>query len=82
MSCKNDVIEKLDASGLRCPLPLLRTKQALMKLSPGQVLEVIATDSGSWRDIPAYIEASRHCLLERTETEPGRYRYRIERGED
>lgn len=82
MSCKNKVAQSLDATGLRCPLPLLRTKQALMKLSAGDVLEVVATDAGSWRDIPAYIQGSKHRLLEQSDAEAGQYYFRIERGED
>lgn len=82
MTCKSKPTEYLDASGLRCPLPLLRTKQALMKMAAGEVLEVVATDAGSWRDIPAYIETSHHRLLDQSEPAPGHYRYLIERGED
>lgn len=82
MTCKSRPTEYLDATGLRCPLPLLRTKQALMKLSPGEVLEVVATDVGSWRDIPVYLQGSPHRLLEQSEPSTGHYRYLIERGED
>ena len=69
----------LDASGLNCPLPLLKAKQALNGLEPGQVLKVIATDSGSIRDFKAYTEQSDHELLQTfTEQEP--YVYIIRRG--
>ncbi|MBT3147309.1 sulfurtransferase TusA family protein [Neptunomonas phycophila] len=54
----------LDASGLNCPLPLLKTKQALHKMSSGSVLKVIATDAGSVRDITVFIEHSDHDLLD------------------
>ena len=37
----------LDASGLNCPLPILKTKKALNKMESGQILEVISTDAGS-----------------------------------
>lgn len=82
MSCKTDATSCLDVRGLRCPLPLLRTKQQLLKMRCGDVLEVLASDAGSWRDIPTYLQRSHHHLLERSEPEPGQYRYRIERGED
>ncbi|KPQ20994.1 TusA-related sulfurtransferase [Halomonas sp. HL-93] len=52
----------LDACGLHCPLPLLKAKQALAGLAPGQLLEVRATDAGSWRDIEAFAQQSSHCL--------------------
>ena len=57
----------LDACGLPCPLPLLKAKQALSRLSPGQVLEVRATDSGSWRDFESFAEHSAHVLEGREE---------------
>lgn len=52
----------LDARGLPCPLPLLKTKQALSQLAPGQLLEVMATDAGSWRDLETFIEQSEHQM--------------------
>ncbi len=71
--------ETLDASGLNCPLPLLKAKQALNRLAPGQVLKVIATDAGSIRDFKAYTDQSDHVLLDSfTEAEP--YVYIIRRG--
>lgn len=54
---------QLDARGLNCPLPLLRTKQALASMRPGQVLQLIATDAGSQRDIRRFAEMSGHQLL-------------------
>ncbi|MEA1081797.1 sulfurtransferase TusA family protein [Marinobacter qingdaonensis] len=69
----------LDASGLRCPMPLLKTKLELNGMSPGQELEVIATDAGSARDIPAFIELSAHQLVSRSEAD-GQYRFVIKCG--
>ncbi|WP_430462021.1 sulfurtransferase TusA family protein [Thalassolituus sp. LLYu03] len=54
----------LDASGLECPMPLLKTKMALKALAPAQVLYVLATDAGSWRDIRKYVDLSSHELLD------------------
>ncbi len=71
--------ETLDMSGVPCPMPLLKTKLKLKTMSVGEVLEVIATDSGSWRDIPQFIENSTHTLLEKQACD-GLYRFRIERG--
>lgn len=59
-----DISEILDASGLSCPLPLLKAKQALNHMSAGEVLKVIATDAGSVRDFRVYAENSDHELLE------------------
>jgi tRNA 2-thiouridine synthesizing protein A len=76
---ENNYDDLLDASGLNCPLPLLKAKQALNKMQVGAVLKVIATDSGSIRDFKAYAEQSDHELLQSfTEQEP--YVYYIRRG--
>ena len=53
----------LDASGLDCPLPLLKAKQALNRMETGQILEVLATDAGSWRDFEVFADQSGHHLL-------------------
>lgn len=55
----------LDATGLACPLPLLKAKQALYGLAGGQLLEVHATDAGSWRDMASFAEHSAHVLEDR-----------------
>ncbi len=54
----------VDASGLTCPLPLLKAKQALNKMTAGQQLQVIATDQGSVRDFQVFAEQSGHALLQ------------------
>ncbi|MBW0146489.1 sulfurtransferase TusA family protein [Marinobacter arenosus] len=69
----------LDASGLRCPMPLLKTKLELNAMSAGEELEVIATDSGSARDIPAFIELSSHQLMSSSEAD-GQFRFVIKCG--
>ncbi|MBE0465133.1 MAG: sulfurtransferase TusA family protein [Halomonadaceae bacterium] len=58
--CQPDVV--LDACGLPCPLPLLKTKQALAGMVAGQVLEVRATDAGSWRDMVSFADQSNHAM--------------------
>lgn len=52
----------LDARGLHCPLPLLKTKQALAGMVVGQVLEVRASDAGSWRDMVSFADQSGHVM--------------------
>lgn len=73
------VDQLLDATGLVCPLPLLKAKQALNSLMPGQVLRVDATDPGSLRDFPAYVDHSDHQMLA-SFTDDERYVYIIQRG--
>ncbi|WP_372965427.1 sulfurtransferase TusA family protein [Marinobacter sp.] len=69
----------LNASGLRCPMPLLKTKLELNTMVAGEQLEVIATDAGSARDIPAYIKLSAHELISHAE-DNGEYRFVIKCG--
>ncbi|GED21235.1 sulfurtransferase TusA family protein [Halomonas halmophila] len=52
----------LDARGLACPLPLLKAKQALAGMQAGALLEVRATDAGSWRDFESFIAQSLHQM--------------------
>ncbi|WP_096186349.1 sulfurtransferase TusA family protein [Evansella halocellulosilytica] len=53
----------LDAKGLACPMPIVKTKKAINNLEAGQVLEVQATDKGSKADIKAWSESSGHQYL-------------------
>lgn len=57
------VARELDTSGLRCPLPLLKAKQALRDMAADQILRVLATDAGSVRDFQAYARLSGQELL-------------------
>lgn len=79
MSTLSDPDQLLDTSGLNCPLPLLKAKQALIHMQPKQLLKVIATDSGSVRDFKAYTDQSDHTLLE-SFTENDCFVYIIQRG--
>ncbi|KAF3997867.1 sulfurtransferase TusA family protein [Glaciimonas immobilis] len=58
---------ELDARGLHCPLPILKTKKALADMTSGQVLRVLATDSGSVRDFQAFAKQTGNDLLSQTE---------------
>ena len=53
----------LDAKGLSCPMPLLRTKKEIGKLNSGETLRVDGTDPGSRNDIPGWCERSGHEFL-------------------
>jgi len=54
----------VDASGLECPLPILKAKKALSTLEPGQVLEVITTDRKAKQDFDAFCRQTGNPLLE------------------
>jgi tRNA 2-thiouridine synthesizing protein A len=58
--------KEFDASGLACPLPIVKTKKALNDMSSGQVLRVVATDPGSCADMAAFAEQTGHQLLEQS----------------
>jgi len=55
--------KELDARGLNCPLPILRTKKALTDMTSGQVLKVLATDPGSVKDFAAFAKQTGNPLL-------------------
>ncbi|MBU6460632.1 MAG: sulfurtransferase TusA family protein [Proteobacteria bacterium] len=57
------VIRELDARGLRCPLPILKTKKALAEMNPGEQLRVMATDPGSVEDFATFSANTGHALL-------------------
>ncbi|MEW6313717.1 MAG: sulfurtransferase TusA family protein [Pseudomonadota bacterium] len=59
--------KELDARGLNCPLPILRTKKALGELASGQVLKVTATDPGAVKDFQAFAKQTGNELLSSTE---------------
>jgi tRNA 2-thiouridine synthesizing protein A len=59
--------KELDARGLSCPLPILKTKKALNDLTPGQVLKVTATDPGSIKDMQAFATQTGNPLLSSAE---------------
>jgi tRNA 2-thiouridine synthesizing protein A len=54
---------EVDARGLNCPLPILRTKKALNAMNSGQVLRILATDPGSVRDFQAFSRQTGNALL-------------------
>jgi tRNA 2-thiouridine synthesizing protein A len=56
--------KELDARGLSCPLPILKTKKAMNDLASGQVLKVIATDPGSVKDMQSFANQTGNPLLE------------------
>ncbi|HSU79058.1 MAG TPA: sulfurtransferase TusA family protein [Candidatus Angelobacter sp.] len=57
----------LDAKGLACPMPIIRTKKAIDELESGQVLEIHTTDKGAKNDLAAWSRSGGHELLEQTE---------------
>jgi tRNA 2-thiouridine synthesizing protein A len=64
--------KELDARGLSCPLPIVKTKKSLNDMTSGQVLKVLSTDSGSVKDMQAFANQTGNPLLE-TSQEGGAY---------
>ena len=54
---------ELDARGLQCPLPIVKTKKQLNDMASGQVLKVVSTDVGSLKDMEAFAQATGNDLL-------------------
>jgi tRNA 2-thiouridine synthesizing protein A len=69
-------IHTLDARGLNCPLPILRTKKAISGIHSGEILEVTATDPGSVKDMAAFCKQTGNELLSSNENS-GDYVFRI-----
>jgi tRNA 2-thiouridine synthesizing protein A len=59
--------KELDARGLSCPLPILRTKKALADMGSGQVLKVVSTDTGSVKDMAAFANQTGNSLVSQGE---------------
>ncbi len=55
--------KEFDASGLSCPLPILKTKKALTDMASGQVLKLVATDCGAVKDMQAFADQTGNSLL-------------------
>jgi tRNA 2-thiouridine synthesizing protein A len=61
--------KELDARGLNCPLPILRTKKSLSDMTSGQVLKILATDPGATKDFQAFAKQTGNTLLSTDEAD-------------
>jgi tRNA 2-thiouridine synthesizing protein A len=68
----------VDARGLSCPMPIVKTAQAMKTLASGDVLETLATDPGSVKDFAAWSRTTGNELVEQT-TDGGVYRFVLRR---
>ncbi|RAK19387.1 TusA-related sulfurtransferase [Anoxybacillus vitaminiphilus] len=57
----------LDAKGLACPMPIVRTKKAMDELASGQVLEIHVTDKGAKNDLAAWVKSAGHEMIQSAE---------------
>lgn len=73
-----DFDRELDASGLNCPLPILRAKKTLSDMESGQVLHIIATDPGSVKDFEAFSKQTGNVLMSSGE-EGGKFTFMMKK---
>ncbi len=66
-----ETVHTLDARGLNCPLPILRTKKAIAALASGEILEVTATDPGSVKDLDSFCTQTGNEMVSSNEAEGG-----------
>ncbi len=59
-----EIAQHVDARGLSCPMPIVKTAQAMKTLASGQLLEVLATDPGSTKDLEAWSKTTGNPLVE------------------
>jgi tRNA 2-thiouridine synthesizing protein A len=59
------ITQQVDARGLSCPMPIVKTAQAMKSISSGSLLEVLATDPGSVKDFEAWSRTTGNELVER-----------------
>lgn len=69
--------KSLDCTGLICPMPVMKTNQAIRDLQVGQVLELFASDPGAMEDIKAWASQTRNELLVAEELDSGKLRFLI-----
>lgn len=74
----NDVHTTVDAKGLSCPMPIVKTAQAVKTVPAGELIEVLSTDPGSVKDFAAWTRSTGNTIVEQTEAD-GVYRFVIKR---
>ena len=65
---------KVDASGLSCPMPILKAAQAMKSIQTGELVEIVATDPGSVKDFDAWARATGNSLVEQ-DASAGKFRF-------
>ena len=73
-----EILQHVDARGLSCPMPIVKTAQAIKAVASGSLLEVLATDAGSVKDFAAWSRSTGHELVEQS-VDGGIYRFVIRR---
>ena len=71
-------LQQVDARGLSCPMPIVKTAQAMKTVPPGRLIEVLATDPGSVKDFAAWSRTTGNELIEMS-VDDGVYRFVLRR---
>jgi tRNA 2-thiouridine synthesizing protein A len=69
-----DIKVRVDASGLSCPMPILKAAQAMKSVQTGELVEIVATDPGSVKDFDAWATATGNALVEH-DANAGKFRF-------
>lgn len=74
-----NISKTLDAKGLACPMPVVRTRNSMKELETGEILEIHATDKGSVADLTAWAKSNGHEMVDQKE-EAGIFMFWIKKG--
>ena len=70
--------QQVDARGLNCPMPIVKTAQAVKALASGQTVEVLATDAGSVKDFAAWSKTTGNPIIEQS-SDAGVFRFVLQK---
>jgi tRNA 2-thiouridine synthesizing protein A len=70
--------QQVDARGLNCPMPIVKTAQAVKTLASGQTVEVLATDAGAVKDFAAWSKTTGNVIIEQS-SDAGVYRFVLQK---
>ena len=73
-----EITQMVDARGLSCPMPIVKTAQVMRLLEPGRAIELLATDAGSVKDVAAWCRTTGNVLVDQT-SDGAVYRFVIRR---
>ncbi|MCP8617672.1 sulfurtransferase TusA family protein [Salirhabdus salicampi] len=73
-----NITKTLDAKGLACPMPIVKTKKAIEEIQSGEILEIHATDKGAKSDLTAWVKSGGHELLKDSE-EDGLFKFWVQK---
>ncbi len=73
-----EIAQRVDARGLSCPMPIVKTATAMKTVAPGSLVEVLATDAGSLKDFAAWSTSTGNEIVEQS-ADGGVYRFVLRR---